>query len=112
MLESAHARGLAAKEVGVTALPTGAGSFSSRGGLTRAQPGPGCDVAGPIEVGVQIAMDGADNEVLLRPGAAGPAGVAVDRGVGGMHEHDSPSSAFSLGDKDARELRPTGVQDR
>jgi hypothetical protein len=39
----------------VTALPADAGSFSSRGGLTRAQPGPGGDVACPIEVGVQLA---------------------------------------------------------
>src|SRR5215207_3329845 len=112
MLESAHARGLAAKEVGVTALPTGAGSFSSRGGLTRAQPGPGGDISGPVQVGVQGAVDGADDRVLPWSAAASPAGVAVDRGAAGMHEHDSPSGAFSLGGKDARELGPAGVQDR
>src|SRR5215211_9163062 len=96
----------------MTALPADPGSFSSNGGLTRAQPGPGCDVAGPVEVGVQVAVDGADDGVLAGPAASGPAGMAVDRGVGGMHEDDSPSGAFSLGDKDARELGPAGVQDR
>src|SRR5215208_6780402 len=112
MLESAHARGLAAKEVGVTALPTGAGSFSSRGGLTRAQPGPGCDVAGPIEVGAQLAVDGADDDVLTGPDASSSAGVAVDRGVGGTHETASPAGGCSVGGKDAHERGPTGVQDR
>jgi hypothetical protein len=29
-----------------------------------------------------------------------------------MHGEDSPSSAFSLGDKDARELNPAGIKDR
>ena len=67
----------------MTALPTEAGSFSSRGGLTRAQPGPGGDVAGPVEVGVQLAVDGADDGVLPGSSASGPADVAVDRGVGG-----------------------------
>src|SRR5829696_9934411 len=57
-------------------------------------------------------MDGADDDLLPRPVTAGPAGVAVDRGAAGVHEDDSPSGAFSLGGKDARELGPAGVQDR
>src|SRR5918995_995349 len=93
----------------VTALPAGAGSFSSRGGLTRAQPGPGGDVAGPIQVGVQGAVDRADDGVPARPGAAGPAGMAVDRGKSRVHEHDSPSGTFSLGcDVAARVLHGAG----
>src|SRR5215211_343408 len=95
----------------VTALPAEAGSFSSRGGLTRAQPGPGCDVACPVDIGVYRPADGADHRVLPGPGASGPAGVAVDRGVGGVHEDDSPSGAFSLGGEDGRELAPAGIED-
>src|SRR5512132_340398 len=95
----------------VTALPAEAGSFSSRGGLTRAQPGPGCDVACPVDIGVYRPADGADHRVLPRPGASGPAGVAVDRGVGGVHEDHSPSGAFSLGGEDGRELAPAGIED-
>src|SRR5512132_975726 len=51
------------------------------GGLTRAQPGPGGDVASPVQVGVQLAVDRADDGVLPGPAAAGAADVAVDRGV-------------------------------
>src|SRR4029453_15868065 len=96
----------------VTALPAEAGSFSSRGGLTRAQPGPGCDVACPVDIGVYRPADGANHRVLPGPGTSGPAGVAVDRGVGGVHEDDSPSGAFSLGGEDGRELAPAGIEDR
>src|SRR5918999_6478390 len=96
----------------VTALPTEAGSFSSRGGLTRAEPGPGCDVACPVAVGVQFAVGGADDDVLMGTGAFDPTDVAVDRGGGGVHEDDSSSGALSLGDKDARERCPACVQDR
>ena len=95
----------------VIAPPVETGSFSGDERLTRAQPGPGQDVARPINVGVVLAADGADHGVLPWPGASGPAGVAVDQRWQG-HEHDSPSGAFSLGDKDACELAPASVQDR
>ncbi len=42
----------------MTALPVETGSFSGDERLTRAQPGPGCDVARPIKVGVVLAAEG------------------------------------------------------
>ena len=98
----------------MTVLPTGSRQLLKPRRLDQspAQPGPGGDVAGPVEVGIQVAVEGADDGVLSGPAASGPAGVAVDRGGGGVHEDDPSSGAFSLGDKDAHELVPAGVQDR
>src|SRR5215207_7466712 len=95
----------------VTVLAAEADSFSGDMRLTRAQPGPGCDVACPVEVGVLRAAAGADDGVLPWPGAARAAGVAVAAGVAGVHADHSPSGALSLGDEDAGELSPAGVQD-
>jgi hypothetical protein len=81
----------------VTALPAAAGSFSSREGLTRAQPGPGGDVARPVVVGVPRSASRADDGVLPRPGAAGATGMAAGAGVVGVHEDDSPSGSFRIG---------------
>ena len=75
------------------------------------QPGPGRDVACPVDIGVYRPAGRADHRVLPGPGASGPAGVAVDRGVGGVHDDDSPSGAFSLGGEDGRELAPAGIED-
>ena len=74
----------------VTALTAEAASFSGRIGLTRAQSGPGCNVSGPVNVRVERAVYGADNRVLLRAAASGPAQVTIDARAGRIHEHDSP----------------------
>ena len=77
-------------------MPEGAG-FSSRGGLTRAQPGPGCDVARRVEVGVDLAVHGADHSLLPRPGALPAASVAFDTRSGGIHEHHLPAAFLGAG---------------
>ena len=64
-------------------MPEGTG-FSSREGLTRAQPGPGCDVARPVDVGVHRAVGRADHGVRRGPDASAPAVVAADAGAGGF----------------------------
>src|SRR6266851_7309263 len=70
----------------VTALTAEAGSFSGRlGGLTRAQPGPGVNVARPVHIGVHRAVHGADHGVLSWPGAPSPALVAAGAGAGRVH---------------------------
>ena len=97
----------------VTALPPEGGSFSSRRrGLIRAQPGPGVDVPGPVDVGVDRARSGADHGVLPRSGAPRPAGVAVDARAGRVHQDHSPASFFRFAGEDARELGPACVEDR
>jgi hypothetical protein len=67
----------------VTALPPDGGSFSScRGSVTRAQPGPGADVPGPVQVGVvQVAMIG---QQLDRAALLGPRRVGAEL-VGSSH---------------------------
>jgi hypothetical protein len=42
----------------VTALPPEGSRFSGHFGLTRAQPGPGVDVPGPVDVGIVQAAAG------------------------------------------------------
>jgi hypothetical protein len=43
--------------------------------------------------------------------ACPPAEVALDAGADWVHEHGSPSGAFSLGSEDVRELCPAGIED-
>src|SRR5215469_1146122 len=92
-------------------MPEGTG-FSSRGGLTRAQPGPGGDVACPVKVGVDLAVGGADHDVLLGAGASVSAVVAFDASADGVHEHHLPTSFFRFADENVGELRPARIQDR
>ena len=92
-------------------VPDGTG-LSSRGGLTRAQPGPGRYVACPVDVGVDRAVRGTDHCVLPGAGAFPPAYMTVNAGAGGVHEHHSPSGTFSLGGEDGRELCPARVENR
>src|SRR5215469_2266568 len=90
----------------VTALPPGGDSFSScRCSPTRAQPGPGVDVPGPVHVGVVRAAVGTDHRVLPRALASLPAGVAGDARPGRVHQDHPPAGAFSLAGEDAGELR-------
>src|SRR5260370_41484103 len=97
----------------VTGLPPEGGSFSScRGSLTRAQPGPGRDVACPVEVGVDHAVNGADDGLLLRARASAPAAVAADARPGRGHQHHAPASFCRFAGADAGELGPARVQDR
>src|SRR4029453_3196829 len=96
----------------VTALAAEADSFSGDVRLTRAQPGPGRDVICPVTVGVLLAAGGTDDGVLPWPDASRTAGVTVEAGVAGFHPDPSSSGALSLGDEDAGELSPAGVQDR
>ena len=83
----------------VTALAAEAASFSGRISLTRAQSGPGCDVPGPVHVGVERPVYGTDDRVLLRAGASSPAQVAVDTRAGRIHEDHTPASFFRLAQK-------------
>jgi hypothetical protein len=96
----------------VTALAAEADSFSGDKRLTRAQPGPGRDVACPVTVGIVLAAVRADDDVLPWPSAASAAGMAVEAGAAGNYEDHSPSGAFSLGDEDPGELSPGGIQYR
>ena len=64
----------------MTALPPGAGSFSSHGGLTRAQPGLGRDVTAMVLDGAgSRGAHGADTEALQREDVA-----AFDQRPGGL----------------------------
>src|SRR4029079_17538166 len=97
---------------GVTALPREGGSFSScRSSLTRAQPGPACDIDRTIHVGVHWAARGADHGVLAGAGASRPAVVAGDACPGRVHQHDSAGSFLRFPDENASELVPGRVQD-
>src|SRR5690242_19921411 len=80
--------------------------------MTRAQPGPGVDVPGTVEVSVDLAVNGTDDGLLLRTCASSPAVVAADARPGRVHEHHSPPSLFRFGCEDVRELRPARVEDR
>ena len=97
----------------MTALTAEADSFSGRvGGLTRAQPGPGVDVARPVHVGVHRAVRGADHLVLPGAGAPGATAVAADAGAGRVHPDHKPASFFRFASKDSGELGPARVQHR
>src|ERR1700691_2980045 len=96
----------------VTALPPEGCRFSSHSGLTRAQPGPGIDVSGAVDIGVVRPAARADHGILSRSRAPGAAAVAVDARVGGVHQDHAPSSLFRFGSKDADELTPACIKDR
>src|SRR5215472_8630963 len=95
----------------VTAQMLDSTSFSSRGGLTRAQPGPGGDVARRIEIGIHLAVRSADHGVLPGASAFPSAMLASDACAGGVYEHHAPASFFRFAGEDTHELCPIRVED-
>src|SRR5919197_5707774 len=81
------------------------------GGLARAQPGPGCDIACSVEISIHAAVGRADHGVLPWPSAARATAMAGDARPLRVHLDNSPSGSFRLGDEDQEELAPASIED-